>query len=66
MPIGTDVADVHVTHDHDNAMAKFEKAVSYFNDVEKVAFTCIAGDLISTGTSAASYSRNGAAGMSGK
>lgn len=45
------LADVHVTHDHDNAMTKFEKAVTYFDDVEKVAFTCIAGDLISSGTS---------------
>lgn len=46
------LADVHVTHDHDNAMAKFENAMSYFNDVEEVAFTCIAGDLVSTGTTA--------------
>lgn len=45
------LADVHVTHDHDNAMAKFHKAMAYFNDVEKVAFTAIAGDLVSTGTS---------------
>lgn len=43
------LADVHVTHDHDNAMAKFHKAISYFNDIEKVAFTAIAGDLISNG-----------------
>lgn len=46
------LADVHVTHDHDNAMAKFHKAISYFNEAEKVAFTAIAGDLVSTGTSA--------------
>lgn len=44
------LADVHVTHDHDNAMAKFEKAMTYFNNVERVAFTGIAGDLISSGT----------------
>lgn len=44
------LSDVHTTHDHDNAMAKFHKAVSYFNDVEGVAFTGIAGDLISSGT----------------
>ena len=45
------LSDVHVTHDHDHAMAKFEKAMTYLNDVEKVAFTCISGDLISNGPS---------------
>lgn len=44
------LADVHVTHDYDNAMSKFENAITYFNDVEKVAFTTIAGDLIGNGT----------------
>lgn len=44
------LADVHVTHDHDNAMAKFQKALDYLNNVEKVKFTCIAGDVTSTGT----------------
>lgn len=48
------LSDVHVTHTHDNAMAKFEKAMTYLSDVEKVAFTCIAGDLISNGTDSAS------------
>lgn len=44
------LADIHVTHDHDNAMNKFKNAMAYFNDVEKVAFTGVAGDLTSTGT----------------
>lgn len=43
------LADVHVTHSA-LAMSKFEKALDYFNSTEKVAFTCIAGDLISNGT----------------
>jgi hypothetical protein len=43
------LADVHVTHDRDNAMAKFHKAISYFKEVEKVMFTAIAGDLVSNG-----------------
>lgn len=46
------LADVHVTHSHDNALAKFHKAVTYFNEVEKTAFVCIAGDLVSSGTAA--------------
>ena len=46
------LSDVHVTHTHDSAMQKFQKALAYLNDVEKVKFTCIAGDLISTGTAA--------------
>ena len=50
------LADVHVTHSA-LTMAKFQKALAYLNDVENVAFTCIAGDLTSSGTSAqfASY-----------
>lgn len=43
------LADVHVTHST-LTMQKFQKALAYFNDVEKVLFTCIAGDLISGGT----------------
>lgn len=43
------LADVHVTHSA-LAMSKFGKALEYFNSKEHVAFTCIAGDLISSGT----------------
>lgn len=43
------LADVHVTHSA-LAMSKFQKALSYLNDVEKVKFTCITGDLTTTGT----------------
>lgn len=43
------LADVHVTHS-ELAMSKFQKALAYLNDVEKVKFTCIAGDLVSSGT----------------
>ena len=34
------------------AMSKFQKALAYLNDIEQVAFTCIAGDLTSSGTKA--------------
>lgn len=44
------LADVHVTHNA-SAMANFKNALNYFNDIENVAFTCIAGDLTSNGTS---------------
>ena len=43
------LADVHVTHST-LTMSKFQKALDFFNNTEKVAFTCIAGDLISSGT----------------
>jgi predicted phosphodiesterase len=43
------LADVHVTHSA-LAMSKFEKALNYFNNVEKVKFIGIAGDLTSSGT----------------
>lgn len=45
------LADVHVTHSA-LTMAKFQKALHYLNDSEGVAFTCIAGDLTSSGTAA--------------
>lgn len=43
------LSDVHITNS-DFAMNKFEQALEYFNNTEKVAFTCIAGDLTSNGT----------------
>lgn len=43
------LADVHVTHS-DLTMRKFQKALNYLNDTEKVKFTCIAGDMTSSGT----------------
>lgn len=43
------LADVHVTYG-DLARSRFINAIKYFTDEEKVAFTCIAGDLTSTGT----------------
>lgn len=43
------LADVHVTHSA-LAMSKFQTALSYYREDEHVAFVCIAGDLISTGT----------------
>ncbi len=44
------LADVHVT-DSTLAMSKFQNALDYLNNTENVAFTCIAGDLTSSGTS---------------
>ncbi len=43
------LSDVHVG---DSMKARFQKALSYFKDVENVAFTCIAGDLTNEGTEA--------------
>lgn len=43
------LADVHVTHSA-LAMSKFQKALTFFNEVEKVEHICIAGDLITSGT----------------
>ena len=43
------LSDVHVTYG-DLALSRFIKAIKYLTDEEKVAFTCIAGDLTSTGT----------------
>lgn len=43
------LSDVHVTNST-LAMTKFRNALTYFNDAEKVKFTCISGDLTSSGT----------------
>ena len=43
------LADVHVTYGN-LARTRFINAIKFFTDKEKVAFTCIAGDLTSTGT----------------
>ena len=42
------LSDVHITQD--TATADFQKALTYLNDSEDVAFTCICGDLTDTGT----------------
>lgn len=42
------LSDVHVNTAQ--AQRNFQKALAYFNDVEKVNFTCIAGDLTNEGT----------------
>ena len=41
------LSDVHVI---DSTKANFQKSLVYLNDVENVAFTCIAGDLTAQGT----------------
>lgn len=43
------LSDIHA--DETNK-ARLKKALEYFNNVEKVAFTCISGDLTNTGTEA--------------
>jgi predicted phosphodiesterase len=43
------LSDVHITNST-FAMEKFKQALEYFNNTEKVAFTCIAGDLTSNGS----------------
>lgn len=43
------LSDVHVTYG-DLARSRFINAIKFLTDEEKVAFTCIAGDLTSTGT----------------
>lgn len=43
------LSDVHVTYG-DLARTRFINAIKFFTDEEKVAFTCIAGDLTSSGT----------------
>lgn len=43
------LSDVHVNST--TAMAQFKNALEYFNNTEKVAFTCIAGDLTDSGQS---------------
>lgn len=42
------LADVHLQYD--TAQADFQRALTYLNNTEDVAFTCIAGDLTSSGT----------------
>lgn len=42
------LSDVHLQYD--TAMADFQKALTYLNDAENVAFTCICGDLSADGT----------------
>ena len=44
------LSDVHLQYD--TAQADFQKAISYLNEQENVAFTCICGDLTSDGTDA--------------
>lgn len=46
------MSDVHVTDTAASGREKFQRALTYLNSVEKVAFNCIAGDLTSTGTEA--------------
>ena len=43
------LSDVHVG---ESMKARFQKTLAYLNDVEKVAFTCISGDLTNEGTEA--------------
>lgn len=43
------LSDVHVG---DSMKARFKKTLTYLADVEKVAFTCISGDLTNEGTDA--------------
>lgn len=43
------LSDVHVTYG-DLARTRFKNAIKFLTDEEKVAFTCIAGDLTSSGT----------------
>ena len=40
------LSDVHVTS---GTLSKFQKGLNYLNSIEKVAFTCIAGDLTANG-----------------
>ena len=42
------LSDVHVNTAQ--AQRHFQKALTYFNDVEKVKFTCVAGDITNEGT----------------
>lgn len=40
------ISDIHLQYD--TAQADFQKALTYFNETEDVAFTCICGDLTQT------------------
>jgi hypothetical protein len=42
------ISDIHLGYD--TSIADFQKALTYLNETEDVDFTCIAGDLTSTGT----------------
>ena len=42
------LSDVHLQYD--TAQADFQRALTYLNETEDVAFTCIAGDLTSSGS----------------
>lgn len=42
------LSDIHLQYD--TAQADFRKALTYLNETEDVAFTCICGDLTSSGT----------------
>ncbi len=42
------VSDIHLQYD--TAQEDFQRALTYFNETEDVAFTCICGDLTSYGT----------------
>lgn len=42
------ISDIHLNYD--TAESDFRKALTYLNDTEDVAFTCIAGDLTGNGT----------------
>lgn len=42
------LSDVHIVYD--TATSDFQKALTYFNNDEDVAFTCICGDLTDNGT----------------
>lgn len=44
------ISDIHLQYD--TAQADFQRALTYFNNAEDVAFICIAGDLTSSGTDA--------------
>ncbi len=44
------VSDVHLQYD--TAQEDFRRALTYFNETEEVAFTCVCGDLTSAGTAA--------------
>lgn len=44
------IADVHIVYD--TATDDFKRALTYLNDSEDVAFTCICGDLTDNGTAA--------------
>lgn len=44
------LSDIHLQYD--TALEDFQRALTYLNEVEHVAFTCVCGDLSSSGTAA--------------